>query len=161
MKPGAPSRQVSRLRLKQKASSLESMSLKQSCIRSAFSSDLLQRNNAFSFGVAVRSRPPVLIAGRTHSPQVLQSLLSMSSFLFADAALAGFEVLSVVDRKDSRMFASVEVVFAVPSDRMGGSDPIRAGVPARTHRWTASGIGVLDHAPATMRRNGSFGFHMA
>lgn len=93
----------------------------------------------------------------------VHSLLSMSSFLFADAALAGLKILSVVDRKDRRMFASdgwVEVDFAAPSDRMKGSGLIRAGVPARTHLWKAQVFWVLDDAPATMWGNGSFVFHM-
>lgn len=49
----------------------------------------------------------------------------MRSFVVSDAALAGLKVLSAVNRKDRRMFALerwVEVVFAVPLDRMRGSD---------------------------------------
>lgn len=79
---------------------------------------------------------------------VLQSPLSTGYFLFADAALAGLRVLSVADQRIAaclRWNGRVEVVFAVPLDRMPGSDLIPRSVPAG--RISGTGLGPEVKAP--------------
>ena len=87
----------------------------------------------------------------------------MGSFLFGDEALAGLKVLSVVDRKDRRMFALERVGRSGVRGSVGPharERPHPPGVPARTHRWKVSGVGLWIRLQRRWR-NGSFVFHMA
>jgi len=88
----------------------------------------------------------------------------MGSFLAADTALAGLKVLSVVDRKDRRMFASERVGRSGVRDSIGPharKRPHPRRRPGKDALVEGFGVGFLDRAAATTWRNGSFVFYMA
>lgn len=84
-------------------------------------------------------------------PWFSNCLCQRAPFLLADAALAGLRVLSVVDQRIAaclRWDGRVEVVFAVPLDRMPRSDLIPRSVPAGRISGTGLGPGSESSSSA-------------